>query len=114
MLSQYVETQKNAQRHFASVKGYESEFKPVRYGEGRQGYQNFNRALSDHNRDTNSFSTSVEAFATNVQRKGKFVPNCLNPCVFCQGDHFNDECDRYKELADHKQRLLSQGRCFFV
>ena len=24
-------------------------------------------------------TASVETFATNVQRKGKFVPNCLNP-----------------------------------
>ena len=53
----------------------------------------------------------METFATNVQ-KGKFVSNCLNPCVLCQGGHFNDEGDQYKELADSKQQLLSQGRCF--
>ena len=35
-----------------------------------------------------------------------------NPCVFCQGEHFNDECDQYRELPDRKQRLLSQGQCF--
>ena len=35
-----------------------------------------------------------------------------NPCVFCQGEHFNDECDQYRELSDRKQQLLSQGRCF--
>ena len=40
------------------------------------------------------------------------MPNCLNPCVFYQGGHFNDECNRYIELADHKQQHLSQGRCF--
>ena len=39
LLSQYVEKQENAQRHFAN-KGYGSEFKPVRYGENRQNYQN--------------------------------------------------------------------------
>ena len=116
LLSQYVEKQENAQRHFVN-KGHGSEFKPVRYGENRQNYQrhnyqNFNRYSSDQNRDTNSSSTSVETFATNVQGKGRFVPNCLNPCVFCQGSHFNDECDQYKELADHKQHLRSQGRCF--
>ena len=114
LLSQYVETQENAQRH-ANVKGNGNEFKPVRYGEGRQNHQNFNRYLNDRNRDrdTNSSSGSVETFATNVQ-KGRFVPNCLNPCVFCQGGHFNNECDQYKELADRKQQLLSQGRCFLV
>ena len=113
LLSQYVETQEKAQRH-ANVKGYGNEFKPVRYGESRQNHQNFNRHLNDHNRDrdVNSSSGSVETFATNVQR-GKFVSNCINPCVFCQGGHFNDECDQYKELADRKQQLLSQG-CSFL
>ena len=38
---QYVETQENAQRHFAN-KGYGNEFKPVRYGESHQIHQNFN------------------------------------------------------------------------
>ena len=40
------------------------------------------------------------------------MPNCLNPCVFYQGGHLNDECDQYKELAGCKQQLLSQGHCF--
>ena len=35
LLSQYVETQENAQRHFANVKGYVT---GVRDGESRQGY----------------------------------------------------------------------------
>jgi len=33
-------------------------------------------------------------------------------CVFCSGQHFNDECDKCKELNDRKQQLLAQGRCF--
>ena len=33
LLSHYVETQENAQRH-VNVKGCDNEFKPVRYGEG--------------------------------------------------------------------------------
>ena len=112
LLGQYVEKQENTQRHFAN-KGYRNEFKPVRYGESCQNYQNFNQYLSDQNRDTNSSSASVETFATNVQGKGKFVPNCLNPCTFCQGSHFNNECDQYKEMTDRMQHLLSQG-CGFV
>jgi len=39
----------------------------------------------------------------------------VSPCVFCRGQHFNDEYDKYKELNDHKQQLqavLAQGRCF--
>jgi len=49
---------------------------------------------------------SVDTFATNVQRRGK-GPNC----VFCKGDHYNDECDRVKTLAECKQKSINQGRC---
>ena len=96
-LSQCVETKENAQRHFANIKGYVT---GVRDGESRQGYQRYNRYPNDHNRDTKPSSASVETFAANVQRRGKFV---YNPCAFCQGEHFNDECDQYRELSDRKQ-----------
>ena len=32
--------------------------------------------------------------------------------MFCQGKHFNDECEQCKLLADRKQMLLSFGQCF--
>ena len=59
--------------------------------------------------NTKSSSTSVETFTTNVHRRGKFV---YNPCVFCQGKHFKDECDQCRELSGRKQQLFSQGWCF--
>ena len=96
-LSQYVETKENAQRHFANIKGYVT---GVRDGESHQGYQRYNQYRNDHNRDTKPSSASVETFAANVQRRGKFV---YNPCAFCQCEHFNDECDQYRELSDCKQ-----------
>ena len=34
------------------------------------------------------------------------------PCVFCKGDHFNDECKNFKSLAERKQKLLTLGRYF--
>ena len=49
-----------------------------------------------------------ETFAVDIQKKAKSTPR--NPCLFCQGQHFNDESEQYKLLlADHKQRLLSFG-----
>jgi len=33
-------------------------------------------------------------------------------CIVCKGDHYNDQCDRYKNLLDRKQKLSSEGRCF--
>ena len=32
--------------------------------------------------------------------------------MFCKGDYYNDECDRVKTLAERKQKLIGQGRCF--
>ena len=52
----------------------------------------------------------METFAVDVQKKTKGTPR--NACWFCRGQHFNDECEQYKSLADHKQRLLSFGQCF--
>ena len=40
LLSQYLETRENAQRH-ANVKRYGNEFKPVKYGKSHQNHQNF-------------------------------------------------------------------------
>ena len=34
------------------------------------------------------------------------------PCIFCKGDHYNDECDKYVALSDRKKKLSQQGRCF--
>ena len=42
---------------------------------------------------------SVETFAANVERK-RIAPR--NPCIFCKGDHFNDECESFKSLTERK------------
>jgi len=52
---------------------------------------------------------SVDTFSTNVQRRGK-----SSNCVFCKGDHYNDECDGVKTLAERKQKLISCFPCFKV
>ena len=44
--------------------------------------------------DTHS-GTAVEAFATNIRSKGKGAYTVMSPCVFCKGQHFDDECDQY-------------------
>jgi len=102
LLSQYVQMQENAQRHLAAnVRGYGYE---MRHGESCLGYQKFNQYSSHQGRNaTKSSSAPVETYATNIQRKGKFVSSSWNSCVFCQGENFSDECDQYRELAECKQ-----------
>ena len=52
--------------------------------------------------------TPIDTFVTNV-RRGNGKNMC---CVFCKGDHYNDECEKFKLLSERKQRLITQGRCF--
>ena len=36
----------------------------------------------------------------------------LRPCIFCNGNHYNDECGKFSTLSEQKGRLNQQGRCF--
>ena len=36
----------------------------------------------------------------------------LQNLIFCKGTHFNDNCDKYSTIANRKNQLTSQGRCF--
>ena len=47
----------------------------------------------------------------NSQREGSQIKASL-PCIFCKGGHFNDMCDKYITLAERKQKLNQQRRCF--
>ena len=106
LLSQYVMIQENAERRVSNIRGgslqgfqgRQINRSPVNRGPVRSG----NNQTPDQSCDG--------TFAVDVQRKAKGTPR--NPCLFCQGQHFNDECEQYKLLADRKQRLLSLGRCF--
>ena len=53
--------------------------------------------------------SSAEVFSSNVNGSDARV---LFPCIFCKGDHYNDECDKYVTLMERKKRLSQQGRCF--
>ena len=44
--------------------------------------------------------TPAETFATNVY-SGSGKVKC---CVFCKGNHYNDECENCKLLTEHKQK----------
>ena len=102
LLNQYVMVQENAQRR-VSIRGSSQQGRQVnRLPANRDAVRNSNHQTPDQ--------LSDGTFAVGIQKKTKGTPR--NPCVFCQGQHFNDECVQYKLLADRKQRLLSFDRCF--
>ena len=95
--------QGNAQRQVSNVRGGSLQGRQVnRSSTNRDTLRNSNDQMPDQ--------SSVETFAVDVQKKTKGTPH--NQCLFCRGQHFNDECEQYKLLADHKQRLLSFGQCY--
>ena len=70
-----------------------------------QDKQDFYMILNDSQRP------STEALAVNSQREGNQSRASL-PCIFCKGSHFNDMCDKYTTLAERRQKLNQQRRCF--
>ena len=100
LLNQYIAVRENAQRRVNNARGNIFQ---------RNNFQGRQTNRSPMNPDATGNQPSVETFAANVERK-RIAPH--NPCVFCKGDHFNDECESFKSLTEHKQKLLTQGRCF--
>jgi len=45
--------------------------------------------------------TPAEVFASLSGRKDKI----MRPCIFCDGDHYNDQCKRYATLVSRKRKL---------
>ena len=36
----------------------------------------------------------------------------MQPCIFCDGDHYNDQCDKYTTLVARIRKLNEKKRCF--
>ena len=100
LLNQYIAVRENAQRRVNNARGNIFQ---------RNNFQGRQTNRSHMNPDATGNQSSVETFAANVERK-RIAPR--NPCIFCKGDHFNDECESFKSLTERKQKLLTQGRCF--
>ena len=110
LLTEYITIQECAQRRVANAKGrvYTQDGEQVNYR--RDDLRNTQRWSTESSKgDRRMFQeTSVDTLAANVRRKG-----CKSLCcVFCKGDHYNDECKKFKTLSERKQRLITQGRCF--
>ena len=59
-------------------------------------------------------ATEVENLGTVHLLGGKVsnLPRLTPTCIFCQQQHYNDECTVYDSIAARKQRLLELRRCF--
>ena len=97
LLIQYIAVRENAQRRVNNARGNTFQ---------RNNFQGRQTNRSPMNPDDTENQPSVVTFATNVERK-RSAP--CNPCVFCKGDHFNDEYESFKSLTERKQKLLTQG-----
>lgn len=63
----------------------------------------FNKNLQNQYRKRLYDDKKTENYENNLKRK---KPHC----IFCEGDHFNDACQRVKSIDDRKCKL--RGRCY--
>ena len=102
-ISQYITVQENVQRYVSNNN---------LNGRGQPFGSRQTRFFHDSQRPLNdSQRPSTEALAVNLQREGNQSRASL-PCIFCKGSHFNDMCDKYTTLAERRQKLNQQRRCF--
>ena len=110
LLTEYITIQECAQRRVANAKGrvYTQDSEQINYK--RDNLRNTQRFSAESSRgDRRTFQeTPVDTLTTNVRGGG----NRRLCCVFCKGDHYNDECKKFKMLSERKQSLITQGRCF--
>ena len=99
--------QESAQHRVASAKGrvYMHDSRQAKQDDVQNTYPSSEELNKG---DRQMHETPVDTFATNV-RRGNNKNMC---CVFCKGDHHNDECEKIKLLSEHKQRLITQGPMF--
>ena len=91
----FVRIQKNVHRYAINSKSCLD--KPVHQVTNVKGYH-----------PTNNIPAEVFSSISD----SKSVRIVMHPCIFCKDDHYNDQCDRYKNLSERKQKLSSDGRCF--
>ncbi len=73
-------------------------------------------AKQSTNDRTDSFAVSEKKQVNN--RKGKSKPNTKSgqklsrPCVFCEGDHRDELCSKYRTVEERKERAFKQRLCY--
>ena len=102
-LKKYISIQTNAQH-------YEALSKPQQF----KGYKGF-RPVSlpaEGNLLAEVLVVNSKQGYQKVVRKKYQKGEPFNPCVYCNGGHFSDSCDKYVTIDSRKSQLVNQGRCF--
>ena len=92
------------------------------HGKGRCEHDHVNKVKGYHtdNKHEHLQKSSAEVFSSVSNNTGKnhsYPGNMksvqvLRPCIFCQSNHYNDECNRYTTVSERKKVLNQQKRCF--
>ena len=100
-LQRYITIYTNAQRYEVNSRSTQNNKRPDK---------------SDAFRPVRNFTdqTSAEALVTNTdapnqRKKGR---EATRPCIYCKGNHFNDNCQQYSNVSVRRKQLQRQGRCF--
>ena len=102
-ISQYMTVQENVYRHVTNVRGhFDHQQEPVYHNDTN---------VRGHSEEQHSSNSSAEVFSNFSDNRNTRV-YILRPCIFCKGDHYNDECDKFITLSERKQKLSQQRKCF--
>ena len=121
-MSEYVIVQENVRRHVTNVKGHSQP--PTNYQQehvyqgsnvrGRQQQSvNYQQGVYCHGVNLKGHSeekqVSTDVFSNISENR---IARVLRPCIFCKGEHYNDECDRVTTASERRKKLSQQRRCF--
>ena len=69
----------------------------------------FNSNRTEKNIGKENFNTSQPSTSAALFSKNKFV---RQKCVFCNGNHWSDQCNIVSEITSRKEHLKRTNRCF--
>ena len=107
-ISEYVVVQENVLRHATNVKGHSQppnyQQEHVYQGSNVRGHQqqsvDYQRGVYCHGVNLKGHSeeqASTDVFSNISENR---TARALRPCIFCKGEHYNDECDRITTASE--------------
>ena len=110
LLNQHINTQENTQCRVTNAKGRVYTYDSRQVKQDEIPHRHLSSATFNNGGRQMYNEIPVETFDTNIYR-GSIK---IKYCVLCKFDHYNDDCENCKLHTECKQKLITQGHCFFA
>jgi len=107
----YIRVQENVYRYAHNSKG---QIQAVQGDSNKPTCNTINqRSVYYPTNDTMGYQVQADPTEVFASLSGKGSgPRIIRPCIFCEGQHYNDQCRKYATLATRKRKLNKEKRCF--